>query len=75
MRLSSVGSKVSSLSLVISMSGSGTGSEDSSGRVVMGMGRGSNAAGNSRCGGTFGFLQGLCTLLSPLPLDRLPVVG
>ena len=75
MWLSSVGSKVSSLSLVISMLGSGTGSEVGSGRVEMVMGRGSNAASNSHCGRTFELLQGLCILLSPLSLDGLPVPG
>ena len=74
MRLSSVGSKVSSsLSLVISISGSGMGSELGSGRVEMVMGRGSNAAGDSRCDRTFEFLQGLYILLSPLSLDGLPI--
>ena len=76
MQLSSAGSKVSSsLSLVISILGSGMGSKLGLGRVVMVMGRGSNAAGNSHCGGTFKFLQGLCILLSPLSLDGLPVSG
>ena len=75
-RLSSVGSYVSSsLSLVITILGSGTGSTDGSGRVEMEMGRGSNAAGNSRHGGMFEFLQGLCILLSPPSLDGLPVSG
>ena len=40
------------------MSGSGTGSGDGLGRVVMVIGRGSNAAGDSCHGGTFEFLQG-----------------
>ena len=76
MQLSLVGSKVSSsLSLVISISGSGMGSELGSGRVVMVMGRGSNAAGDSCHGRMFRFLQGLCILLSPLSLDGLPVSG
>ena len=64
MRLSLVGLKVSSsLSLVITISGSGMGSELGLGRVKMEMGRGSNAAGDSHCDGTFKFLQGLCILL------------
>ena len=63
----------SSSSLVISMSGSRTGSGVDSGRVVMVMGKGSSAAGDSCCGGTFRFLQVLCILLSPLSLDGLPV--
>ena len=76
MWLSSAGSKVSSsLSLVISISGSGMGSKLGSGRVEMEMGRGSNAAGDSHHGGTFKLLQGLCILLSPLSLDGLPVSG
>ena len=76
MQLSSAGFYISSLlSLVITMLGSGTGSEDGSGRVVMVMGRGSNAAGNSHHGGTFEFLQELCILLSPPSLDGLPVSG
>ena len=57
------------------MLGSGTGSEDSLGRVVMVMARGSNAAGDSRHGRTFEFLQGLCILLSPPSLDGLSVSG
>ena len=72
-QLSSVGSKVSSSSLVISMSGSGIGSGVGLGRVEMVIGRGANAAGDSCCDGTFEFLQGLCILLSPLSLDGLPV--
>ena len=76
MQLSSAGSYMSSsLSLVKVMSGSGTGSKDSSGRVEMVMARGSSAAGDSRRGGTFEFLQGLCSLLSPPSLDGLPVSG
>ena len=55
------------------MSGSRTGSVDGSGRVEMV--RGSNAAGDSRHGGTFIFLQGLCILLSPPSLEGLPVSG
>ena len=58
---------------MITISGSGTGSEDGSGRVEIVMGRGSNAAGDSCCGRTFEFLHGLCILLSPLSLDGLPV--
>ena len=65
----------SSLSLVKVMSGSRTGSKDGSGRVEMVIARGSSAAGNSRRGRTFKFLQGLCILLSPLSLDGLPVSG
>ena len=75
MWLSSVGSKVSSSSLVISMSGSRTGSEVGSGRVEIVMGRGSNTAGDSCHGEMFEFLQGLCIHLSPLSLDGLPVSG
>ena len=76
MWLPSAGSKVSSLlSLVITISGSGAGSKLGLGRVVMVMGRGSNAAGDSCHGGMFEFLQGLCILLSPLSLDGLPVSG
>ena len=56
----------SSFSLVILMSGSGTGSGVGSGRVEMEMGKGSSAAGDSCHGRTFGFLQALCILLSPL---------
>ena len=74
--LSSASSKASSsLSLVISMLGSGTGSELGLGRVEMVMGRGSNAADDSCCGRTFEFLQGLYILLSSLSLDGLPVSG
>ena len=51
------------------------GSELGLGRVVMVMGRDSNAAGNSRHSRMFEFLQGLCTLLSPLSLDGLLVSG
>ena len=58
---------------MISISGSGTGSKDGSGRVEMVMGRGSNAAGDSCHGRTFEFLQGLYILLSPSSLDGLPV--
>ena len=47
------------------------GSETGLERVEMEMGRGSNAAGDSHCGGMFGFLQGLCILLSPVPLGDL----
>ena len=76
MQLSSAGSYVSSLlSLVKVMLGSRTGSEDILGRVEMVMARGSNAAGDSRRGGMFEFLQGLCILLSPPSLDGLPVSG
>ena len=64
-----------SLSLVISMLESGTGSKEGSGKVEMVVGRGSNAAGNSRPGGMFKFLQGLCILLFPVSLDGLPVSG
>ena len=39
----------------------------------MEMGKGSSAAGNSCHGRTFGLLQALCILLSPLSLDGLPV--
>ena len=60
---------------MITILGSGTGSKDGSGRVEMVMGRGSNAAGDSHCGGMFKFLQGLCVLLSPPSLDGLPVIG
>ena len=75
MWLSIVGSKVSSSSLVISISGSGVGSEVGSGRVEMEMGRSSNVAGDSHCGRTFGFCQGLCILLSPVSLGELPISG
>ena len=75
MQLSSAGSKVSSSSQGISMSGSRIGSEAGLGRVEIVMGRGSNAAGDSHHGRTFGFLQGICILLSPLSLDGLPVPG
>ena len=76
MRLSSAGLKVSSsLSLAISILGSGMGSKLGSGRVVMVMGGGSNAAGNSCRSGTFRFLQGLYILLSPVSLGELPVSG
>ena len=75
MQLSLAGSKVSSSSLVISMSGSGTGSILGLGRVEVVMGRGSNAAGDSHRGRMFKFLQGLCTLLSPPSLDGLLVIG
>ena len=76
MQLSSVGLKVSfSLSLVISISGSRTGSKLGSGRVEIVIGRGSNAAGDSRHDGTFEFLQGLCILLSPPSLDGLLIIG
>ena len=74
MRLSSVGSKVSSLSLVISMAGSGTDSKVGLGRVEIVMGRGSSAAGDSCCGRTFKFLQGLYILLSPPSLGELLVI-
>ena len=57
------------------ISGSGTGSKDSSGRVEMVITRGSNAAGDSHRGRTFEFLQGLCILLCPPSLDGLPVSG
>ena len=57
------------------MSGFGTGSVGGSGRVEMEMARGSNAAGDSRRGGMFEFLQGLCILLSPPSLEGLPVSG
>ena len=56
MQLSSAGSKVSSLLLVISISRSGTGSVLGLGRVEMEMGKGSSAAGDSRHGRTFKFL-------------------
>ena len=76
MQLSLAGSKdSSSSSLVISMSGSRTGSGVGSGRVEMVIDKGSSAAGDSHHGGTFGLLQGLCILLSPLSLDGLPVPG
>ena len=71
---SGVGSKDSSSSLVISMSRSGTGLGVSSGRVEMVIGRGSSAAGDSCCGGTFGFLQVLCILFSPLQMGCLFLV-
>ena len=64
--MSSAGLKTSSSSLVIFMLGSGVGSGAGLGRVEMEMGRSSNAAGDSHCGTMFGFLQGLCILLSPL---------
>ena len=51
------------------------GSEVGLGRVEMEMGRGSNAAGDSHHGGTFGFIQGLCILLSPISLGELPISG
>ena len=57
------------------MLGSGTGSEDGSGRVEMVIARGSSAIGNSHHGGTFKFLQGLYILLSPPSLDGLPISG
>ena len=57
------------------MSGSGTGSVDGSGRTEMEMARGSSAAGDSRRGGMFESLQGLCILLSPPSLEGLPVSG
>ena len=57
------------------MSGFGTGSVGGFKRVEMEMSRGSNAAGDSRRDGTFRFLQGLCTLLSPPSLEGLPVSG
>ena len=63
------------LSLVKVMSGSGTGSVGGSGRVEVEMVRGSSAAGDSRRGGTFEFLQGLCILLFPPSLEGLPVLG
>ena len=63
------------LSLVKVMSGSGTGSVGGSGRVEMETLRGSNAAGDSRRGGTFESLQGLYILLSPPSLEGLPVSG
>ena len=75
MWLSTAGSKVSSLSLVISMLESRMGSEVGLGRVEMEMGRGSNAAGDSHHGRTFGFIQGLCILLSPISLGELPISG
>ena len=75
MWLSSACSKVSSSSLVISMSGSGIGSEAGLGRVEIMMGRGSNATGDSHHGRMFKFLQGLCILPSPPSLDGLPVSG
>ena len=55
------------------MSGSETGSVGGSGGVGMAMG--SSAAGDSRHGGTFEFLQGLGILLSPPSLEGLPVSG
>ena len=55
------------------MSGSGIGSVGGLGRVEMEMARGSSAAGDSHRGETFGFLQGLCILLSPPSLEGLPV--
>ena len=69
------GLKASSLSLVISMPGSETGSTVGSGRVEIVMGRGSNAAGDSHHGRIFRFLQGLYILLSPLSLDGPLVSG
>ena len=57
------------------ISGFGTGSKDSLGRVEMVIARGSDAAGDSRRGRTFEFLQGLCILLSPPSLDGLSVSG
>ena len=80
LNLSLVGWKVSSSSLVISMSESGTGVGVSSSRVEMVSGRGSNAAGNSCCVETFGFLQelhvfsGLLSLSVSFlfPLDEIP---
>ena len=73
--LSTAGSKVASLSLVISILGSGMGSEVGLGRVEMEMGRGSNTAGDSCHGRTFRFLQGLCILLSLVSLGELPILG
>ena len=72
-----VGSKASLLSssLVISMSRSGGGAFVSSGRVEIELGRGSNAAGDSCCDGTFKCLQELCIPLSVLSPDGLPVPG
>ena len=75
MQLSLAGSKVSFSSLVMSMSGSRTGSGVGSGRVEMEMGKGSSVAGDSCHGRMFGFLQGLCILLSPPSLDGLLVPG
>ena len=44
-------------------------------RVEMEIARGSSAAGDSRHGRTFEFLQGLCILLFPSSLEGLPVSG
>ena len=44
-----------------------------SGKEEIVMGRGSRAAGDSCCGRTFEFLQGLCILLCPPSLDGLSV--
>ena len=57
------------------MLGSEIGSVDGSGRVEIAMARGSNGVGDSRRGGMFEFLQGLCILLSPPSLEGLPVSG
>ena len=51
------------------------GSKVGLGRVEMEMGRGFNAAGDSHHGGTFGFLQELYILLSPVSLGELPISG
>ena len=58
---------------MILISGSGTGAGDYSGMVVMVRERGSSAAGDSHCGGTFRFLQVLCILLVVLSPDGLAV--
>ena len=68
-----MGSKDSSSALVISMSESGTGVRVCSGIAAMVRGRGSNAAGDSCHGGTFRFLQELCTLHPVLSPDGLAV--
>ena len=58
---------------MISISRSGIGLGVGSGRVEMVMGKGVNAAGDSRHDGTFKFLQELCIPLCPSSLDGLSV--
>ena len=70
---SGTGLKGSSSSLMILMSGSGTGALAGSGRAEMVIGKGSSTAGNSHCDRMFEFLQALCIPLSTVSPDGLPV--